>query len=352
MTEDPRMSSGAGGTPAAPVDPGGSIGPGTAESPTAPVGFVGLGNMGAPIAKRLLAWPGGLVVCDVRPEATEPFVAEGATAATTGAEVARTARLISVTVLDDAQVREVVDGPDGILRTAAPGTVVAVHSTISDSTAVELAATCAEHGVHLVDAPVSGGAPGAESGELAVMVGGPREVYEACKPAFSLWAGMPVHAGEVGAGTRMKLARNLLHFISFTAAAEASRLAEAAGIDITKLGRVVRHTDAITGGAGAIMLRDTTAPVAPDDFWHGVFTHVRGLGEKDLTLALGLAGRLGVELPLGTLALRDLGAGLGVGPGEISLAARERAESLGEAAGFGAPTHDEAPIVDDEETHR
>lgn len=300
------------------------IGPGTPEDSPAPVGFIGLGNMGAPIARRLLTWPGGLVVCDVRAEATEPFVAEGATAASTPAEVARTARLVSVTVLDDAQVRDVVDGPEGILRTAAPGTVIAVHSTISDSTAVELADVCATAGVHLVDAPVSGGAPGAEKGQLAVMVGGPREAYEACTPVFRLWAAMPVHAGEVGAGTRMKLARNLLHFISFTATAEASRLAEAAGVDIAKLGRVVRHTDAITGGAGAVMLRETTAPIDSDDFWHGVFTHVRGLGEKDLSLALGLGERLGVDLPLGTIALRDLGVGFGVGPGEIALAAGSR----------------------------
>lgn len=298
---------------------GQKIGPGTPEDSPAPVGFIGLGNMGAPIARRLLTWPGGLVVCDVRAEAAEEFVAEGATSSSSGADLARTARLISVTVLNDAQVRDVVNGPEGILRTAVPGTVIAIHSTISDSTAVELAKICAAQGVHLVDAPVSGGAPGAKKGELAVMVGGPREVYEAIKPAFSLWASMPVHAGEVGAGTQMKLARNLLHFISFTAAAEASRLAEAAGVDITKLGRVVRHTDAITGGAGAIMLRETTAPIAEDDFWHGVFTHVRGLGEKDLSLALGLANRLGVDLPLGTLALRDLGTGFGVGPGEIAL---------------------------------
>lgn len=312
------------------------IGPVAPDGSRAPVGFIGLGNMGAPIARRLLAWPGGLVVCDVRAEATEPFVAEGATAAATAAEVARSARLVSVTVLDDAQVRDVVTGPDGILRTAAPGTVIAIHSTISDSTAVELAGVCAAAGVHLVDAPVSGGAPGAEKGELAVMVGGPREVYDACKPVFALWAGMPVHAGEVGSGTRMKLARNLLHFISFTATAEASRLAEAAGIDIAKLGRVVRHTDAITGGAGAVMLRETTAPIDPGDFWHGVFTHVRGLGEKDLALALDLGDRLGVDLPLGTLALRDLGTGFGVGPGELALAAGGRAGAGGSGGSGGS----------------
>ena len=317
-----------------PTDPAAvPIGPGAPDDSPAPVGFIGLGNMGAPIARRLLAWPGGLVVCDVRSEAAEPFVAEGAAAASSAAEVARTARLVSVTVLDDAQVREVVDGPEGILRTAAPGTVIAIHSTIADSTAVELAEVCAAAGVHLVDAPVSGGAPGAEKGELAVMVGGPREVYEACKPVFALWAAMPVHAGDVGAGTRMKLARNLLHFISFTATAEASRLAEAAGIDIAKLGRVVRHTDAITGGAGAVMLRDTTAPIASDDFWHGIFTHVRGLGEKDLSLALGLADRLDVDLPLGRIALRHLGTGFGVGPGEIALRATEGGDVGGGVGG-------------------
>lgn len=338
MNEHPLMTGTDENTTTVDATDAARIGPGAPDESPAPVGFIGLGNMGAPIAKRLLAWPGGLVVCDVRAEATEPFAAEGATAAANAAEVARTARLVSVTVLDDAQVRDVVDGPEGILRTAAPGTVIAVHSTISDSTAVELAEVCAAAGVHLVDAPVSGGAPGAEKGELAVMVGGSRDVYDACKPVFTLWAAMPVHAGEVGAGTRMKLARNLLHFISFTATAEASRLAEAAGIDIAKLGRVVRHTDAITGGAGAVMLRDTTAPIAEDDFWHGVFTHVRGLGEKDLSLALGLADRVGVDLPLGTIALRDLGTGFGVGPGEVAL-----------RAGAGSGGNGQITTNDDEE---
>ncbi|MGJ0117791.1 NAD(P)-dependent oxidoreductase [Williamsia sp. MIQD14] len=290
-----------------------------ADTDTAfPVGFIGLGNMGGPIAQRFVAWPGGLVVCDARPEATEKVVAAGATAVATAAEVAATARVISITVLDDEQVRSVVTGPGGILETATPGTVIAVHSTIAPATAVELAEICAEQGVDLVDAPVSGGAPGAEQGRLAIMVGGPRTAYETVEPVFALASDMTIHAGDVGAGTRMKLARNLLHFISFTAATEASRLAEAAGIDIVKLGKVVRHTDAITGGAGAIMLRDTTAPIDDDDFWHSVFTHVRGLGEKDVALALDLADDLDVDLPLGRISLERLGDGLGVGPGDIA----------------------------------
>ena len=75
---------------------------------------------------------------------------------------------------------------------------------------------------------------------------------------------------------------------------------------------MVRHSDAVTGGAGAIMLRDTTAPVERDDPWYGILTGVRTLGEKDLTLALALGEELGVDLPLGQLALQNLATGLGV----------------------------------------
>ncbi|WP_330231227.1 NAD(P)-dependent oxidoreductase [Nocardia sp. NBC_00508] len=282
------------------------------------VGFLGLGNMGAPMAERLLGWPGGLAVCDVRPEAVVRFSAGGAATAASAAELAEQAAIISITVVNDAQVREVVTGPGGVLRTAAPGTVVAVHSTISDRTAEELAAVCAERGVELVDAPVSGGAPGATRGALAVMVGGSAAAFERVREPFGCFADLIVHAGPVGAGTRMKLARNLMHFVSFAAAAEAQRLAETAGLDITALGKVVRHSDAVTGGPGAIMLRDSTAPVEDGDFWLPILRHVRDLGEKDLSLALELGERLGTALPLAELALDRLGPGLGVGAGPSS----------------------------------
>ena len=75
----------------------------------------------------------------------------------------------------------------------------------------------------------------------------------------------------------------------------------------------MRHTDAITGGPGAIMHRGTTAPLAKDDFWYGVFEHVVALGEKDLTLAIELADQQGVDVPLARLALERLGKGLGLG---------------------------------------
>ncbi len=273
------------------------------------VGFVGLGQMGALIAGHLVGWPGGLVVYDVRPQACAPLAGQGARVAGSVAELAATADVVSVMVLDDTQVRSVVDE---LLTVGRPGSVVAVHSTIRPQTAVELAGQAADRGVDVLDAPVSGGVAGATRGRLAVMVGGDRAAYERCREVFACWAQLVVHVGPAGAGTRTKLARNLVGYVGYCAAAEAQRLAEATGVDLGKLGAVVRHTDAVTGGPGSIMLRDTTAPLSADDPLYGIFRHTRLLGEKDLALALDLGAELGVDLPFTRLALERFAAGLGL----------------------------------------
>jgi 3-hydroxyisobutyrate dehydrogenase-like beta-hydroxyacid dehydrogenase len=275
---------------------------------TEKLGYVGLGNMGAPMAKRLVEWPGGVTVFDVRPKAMTPLAEVGATLADSVADVA-TADIISVTVLNDEQVRDVVGE---LAANAKPGTVIAIHSTISPDTAVNLAKELHPQGIHIVDAPVSGGGGAAEKGELAVMVGADRDVYERIKPAFKQWASMVIHAGPPGAGTRMKLARNMLTFTSYAAACEAMKLAEAAGIDLQALGRVVRHTDAQSGGPGAVIVRENMAPLEPDNFLYGPLSHASQLGEKDLSLALALGETVGVQLPLAEMALKNLAAGLGV----------------------------------------
>lgn len=272
------------------------------------LGYIGLGNMGTPMAKKMVEWPGGLVVYDIRTEAMTPLAERGAVLADSVADVAA-ADIISVTVLDDAQVREVVGE---LAANAKPGTVIAIHSTISDATAVELAAALKQQDIHIVDAPVSGGAGAAEKGELATMVGAEREMYERVKPVFKQWASMVIHAGEPGAGTRMKLARNMLTFTSYAAACEAMKLAEAAGLDLQALGRVVRHTDALTGGPGAIMVRDDMKTLEPEHFLYQPFLRTRGLGEKDLSLALALGKAVSVDLPLAEVAFERLADGLGV----------------------------------------
>jgi len=110
----------------------------------------------------------------------------------------------------------------------------------------------------------------------------------------------------------MKLARNMLTFISYAAACEAMKLAEEAGISLQQLGRVVRHTDAQSGGPGAVIVRDNMATLEPDNFLYGPLAHARDLGEKDLSLALALGEAVGVDLPMAELALKNLAAGLGV----------------------------------------
>lgn len=267
----------------------------TAHPETPRLGYIGLGNQGAPMAKRLLDWPGGLTVFDVRVEAMAPFVEGGATAAASVSDVAE-ADIISITVFDDAQVSSVITADNGLATHAKPGTIVAIHSTIADTTAVDLAEKLKPQGIHIVDAPVSGGAAAAAKGELAVMVGADDEAFQRIKEPFSRWASLLIHAGEPGAGTRMKLARNMLTFVSYAAAAEAQRLAEACGLDLVALGKVVRHSDSFTGGAGAIMFRNTTAPMEPADPLRPLLEHTRGLGEKDLSLAFG-PGRGGIGRP-------------------------------------------------------
>lgn len=279
------------------------------------VGFVGLGDIGRPMALRLAgAAEVALTVVDLDPAPLLELTAAGATAARSLAELAGAVEVVCVMVRDDDQVRTVLRELLAAVE-AEPnpsvGTVV-VHSTVAPATPAELAAAAAASGIAIVDAPVSGGAMGAAAGTLAIMAGGSDEAFDLVRPLLAAMASKVVHAGPLGAGTTFKLARNLMHFVAFTAATEAQRLAEAAGLDLIALGDVVRHTDAVTGGPGAIMHRPTAAPIPSDDFWFDVFGHVRALGEKDLRFAVELADELGVETPLARLALDRFGTGLGL----------------------------------------
>jgi 3-hydroxyisobutyrate dehydrogenase-like beta-hydroxyacid dehydrogenase len=273
------------------------------------VGFVGLGNIGKPMALRLASGDDDLYVHDVVPEPVAELVAAGATSAASVSELAGQVDVLCVMVRDDDQVRDVLGQAIGSLR---PGSVFVVHSTIGPLTPRQLEVTASRHDVLVLDAAVSGGPMGAIEGTLAIMCGGSEAAYAAAKPVLDRMGTKVVHAGPIGAGTQMKLARNMMHFTAFTAATEAQRLAEAAGLDLVELGNVVRHTDAVTGGPGAIMHRGTTAPLAEDDFWHGVLTHVVALGEKDLGFAIELADKLGVDVPLAREAKQRLAKGLGL----------------------------------------
>jgi 3-hydroxyisobutyrate dehydrogenase len=276
---------------------------------TARVGFVGLGNIGKPMARRLLRWEGGLTVFDLASEPVAELEKEGAKAAAGIADLAAECAVVCVMVNNDEQVRDVMGQ---VLGAARAGTVIVIHSTVAPDLPAQLEDLAGRHDLLLVDAPVSGGAMGAADGTLAIMVGGSERAFAAVREPLALMGTEVVHCGPVGNGTAAKLARNLLHFVAFTATGEALRLAQAAGVDLVDLGRIVRHTDAITGGPGAIMHRDTTAPLAADDGWVSIFEHVLAIGRKDLAHAIELADRLGVEVPMAQYAADHLAGALGL----------------------------------------
>jgi 3-hydroxyisobutyrate dehydrogenase-like beta-hydroxyacid dehydrogenase len=273
------------------------------------VGVVGLGNMGAALAKRLVEWPGGLAVLDLDPAAVAPLVDLGARAASDLRDLASTAGVISIVVLTDEQVRAVVGE---LVEIAAPGTVIAVHSTIDTKTAPLLAAAGERRGVHVLDVALTGGPSGAASGQLVAMVGGDRSAYERARPVFEHWASLLLYFGASGAGIRAKVARNLLQFIGYAATGEVARLAHAAGVDVPKLAAAIRHSDAIIGGPSVVMISPTQDVYLPDDPLRPIFEHTRELGEKDLRHALDLAATLGVGLPFGELGLSSLASALRV----------------------------------------
>lgn len=279
-----------------------------------PVGFIGLGNIGGPMAKRLIDWPGGLTVCDISPDATKDFADAGAHVATTAAEVAERAIVICVMVRDDAQVLDVLDGEQGILRTARPGTVVAIHSTIEPETPAKLAEIAADKGVLIVDAPVSGGFMGAYDGTLAFLLGGDDEAIDKVREPFGQMATLVAHFGPLGAGTQAKLTRNLITYASYVAVGEAMRIAEAAGLDLAKLGDVVRHSDKVTGGPGSVMVRSSMTPFTADDPLRPPFLHGALLGQKDLALVAALGAEVGVDTPVAVQAKTLLNAAMSIDP--------------------------------------
>src|ERR1019366_8493412 len=171
------------------------------------VAWIGLGNMGLPMAANVLGAGHELAVFDVRADAVAELAGPGVRTATSAADAARDAEVVDVVVLDGPQVEAATTGPDGVFAGAAPGAVIAVHSTVLPST-VDAVATAAPAGVTVLDAPVSGGVRGARAGTLCVMVGGPRDAFDQARPVLDAVGDLVLHLGDRGAGLAAKLARN------------------------------------------------------------------------------------------------------------------------------------------------
>src|ERR671921_195570 len=174
------------------------------------VGFIGLGIMGKPMARNLMRAGYELVVYNRSREKTDELAEEGAFAATSPREVAEQSDVIVTMLPDSPDVREVVTGDDGVLEGIGEGSLLVDMSTISSVVTEELAAEVQKRGARMLDAPVSGGEPGAEEGTLSIMVGGRKEDFERVRPIFDVLGDTVVRVGEVGSGQVVKACNQIV----------------------------------------------------------------------------------------------------------------------------------------------
>lgn len=201
------------------------------------IGFIGLGSQGGPMAERILDAGYALKLWARRPEALAPFLAKGAGASDTVAELGAACDHVGVCVVDDAGVTQICDQ---LVPAMKPGSRLVIHSTILPDSCVALAKACAERGVGFLDAPVSGGGPAAAAGKLTVMCGGAVETFAQAKPVFETFAGLIVHLGEAGAGQRAKIVNNALMAAHMGLAHAATQAAGQLGIDRAAFAELVK----------------------------------------------------------------------------------------------------------------
>ncbi|MEM1112464.1 MAG: NAD(P)-dependent oxidoreductase [Pseudomonadota bacterium] len=261
-------------------------------------GYIGLGNIGKPSAQRLVTDGIEAHVYDVYQPAVNELAAEGAVACGSVAELAAACEHIGICVRDDAQVEELLYGDDGLFAKAAAGTLIAVHSTVKQSSAQRWAAEAAEKGLILLDAPITGGAHRAADGTLCYMVGGAEADVARATPVFETSGEKVVHAGPIGAGIALKLCNNFIQYTEFVAMAEATRLAEACGLSVDVLREVGLSNGVVNEQMHMFVAgRNGLALSCSEEDMEQFFGVMGRLGEKDLDCALDTAEEQGVELP-------------------------------------------------------
>lgn len=264
------------------------------------VGFVGLGTMGGPMALNAMKGGHDLIVNDVRRDAAAAHVAAGARWADTPRQVAEACEVVLTSLPGPVEVEAVALGENGLLSGLASGKAYFDLSTNSPTVMRRLHATFAKKGVHVLDAPVSGGPRGAKTRKLALWVGGDRAVFDTYKPVLDAIGDQPMYIGPIGAGSVAKLVHNCSGYAIQTALAEVFTLGVKAGVEPLALWKAVRQ------GAGG---RRRTFDGLVDQFLPGTYdppAFALKLAHKDVSLAVGLGRELGVPMRLATLTLEEL----------------------------------------------
>ena len=255
------------------------------------LGYIGVGLMGKPMVLRLLAAGHEVTVWNRSRDKLAPVVEKGAKAADSPAAVTRASEIVMMCVTDQKAAEEVLFSSQGLLQGGEKGKIVVDFSSIAPSSAREFANRLAERGIGMIDAPVSGGVPGAEKGTLAIMAGGKAEDIERARPIVMHLAQRFTRMGDSGAGQVTKLCNQIIVGSLFPVLAEAIRLAEAAGVDAKSL------PEALKGGfADSLPLQIFGARMAARNFEPPLGANSIML--KDLENAAAVAKEFGVPLPM------------------------------------------------------
>ncbi len=259
------------------------------------VGFIGLGIMGMPMTRNLIKAGFQVTAFDLNQDAVNLIASEGATAASSGKEVAQNSDVIITMLPKGEHVRAAVFGVNGVIEGAKEGLIIVDMSSVSPVDSKQMATHAAEKGVHFLDAPVSGGEPKAIDGTLAIMVGGEESVFAQAKPVLEAMGTDIVLVGDAGCGTTAKLANQIIVNLNIAAVSEALVLASKAGIDIEKMYQAIR------GGLAGSTVMDAKIPMILDrNFVAGGRIDIN---MKDLTNVMNTAHEMHVPLPLSSQLL-------------------------------------------------
>ena len=254
------------------------------------VGFIGLGIMGKPMAKNLLKAGYTVYGYDVVEENVQNVAQAGAVACKSIREVCEACQDIITMLPNSPHVRSVVMDAGGILESAGQGTLLIDMSSIAPSASKELHGELAKKGIHMIDAPVSGGEPKAVDGTLAIMVGGDQADYERALPLFQVMGASYNLIGDIGSGNTCKLTNQIIVAVNIAALSEGMMLAKMAGADPEKV------FEGIRGGLSGSTVMNAKAPMMlAGDFKPGfrIDLHI-----KDLNNALETGDRFHAPLPL------------------------------------------------------
>lgn len=272
------------------------------------IGFIGLGLMGRPMAINLARGGHTLHLWARRPAALEPFAQFGAHAHVSAADVARHADVVFTMVADAPDVEEVCFGPGGLVESGKRGLIVSDSSTIAPAAAKRIAARLAEHGMLLLDAPVSGGEVGAINANLTFMVGGDKAAFDQVRPLYELMGKTISHVGAPGAGQVTKACNQIVVALTMEGVAEALTFARKSGVDGAKV------REALLGGFAYSKILEHHGNKMLERNWKPGFK--AWMQQKDLRIVLQSAHELGLALPGAAAVAQMFNAMVGTGLGE------------------------------------